>query len=391
MRQHLLRHITHIHVRNFTPFPGRDAFASALTQPSEQSQFTAYGCFSDDLDVALARKRSRRLSSASIVTVKSQGLEDHTNEDSHTAGSALFGEQRTRKRTISRVSAREFPTSVGSGSHPPLSGTGTASKTNRPRTLSSMSSTSGKGTAPTVTLWQSYTQRGLEKVLRPRLVETFITIDVPSSPTQSSPQAKPSTLASRPSSRDRRSSPRAGPASKNRLPFPQNSPTRSTLSSREEQPAKRHSRTGTTMSTDSLAPTPASPNRRGLTSPTKPNGNTSKSASLASQVKADPETRTVPNFISAIHRPSTNPHFTLDVNEFSQWTDLSATHVTVQLWAKLCPDPPNDNDKGKEKISDDVDTWDPQWRVTGKWDICLNDLVPLPDEVCVLVILATAF
>src|SRR5579863_6659599 len=128
MCQHLLRHITCIQVRNFTPFPARDAFASALTQPSEQSQFTSYGSLSDDLDVALARKRTRRLSSASAVTVKSQGHEDHTNEDSHSVG---LGEQRVRKRTPSRVSVREFPTSVSSGSHPPLSGTWTASKTNR--------------------------------------------------------------------------------------------------------------------------------------------------------------------------------------------------------------------------------------------------------------------
>src|SRR5579863_3632268 len=176
MCQHLLRHITHIQVRNFTPFPARDALASALTQPSEQSQFTSYGSLSDDLDVALARKRTRRLSSASSVTVKSLGLEDQANEESHAVGSVLPGEQRVRKRTVSRVSAREFPTGVSPGSHPPLSGTGTTSKTNRSRTLSLTSSISGKGIVPTVTLWQSHTQSTLEKVLQSRLVETFITI-----------------------------------------------------------------------------------------------------------------------------------------------------------------------------------------------------------------------
>jgi hypothetical protein len=137
------------------------------------------------------------------------------------------------------------------------------------------------------------------------------------------------------------------------------------------------------MSTDSLAPTPASQNRRSVTSPTKLNGSASKSASLASQIKADPETRNVPNFISGIHRPSTNPDFALDLNDFSKWTDPSATHMTVRLWARFPPDSPNvlGNEKGKEKMYDDKDISDPQWRMAGKWDICLADLVPLPDEI----------
>jgi hypothetical protein len=379
MCQHLLRHITHVQVRNFTPFPARDAFASALTQPSEQSQFTPYGSLSDDLDVALARKRTRRLSSASSVTVKSQGLEDPTNEESQAVGPGLLGDQRVRKRTVSRVSAREFPTGMSSGSHPPLSGTGTASKTNYPRSLPLTSSTSGKGMVPTATLWQSHTQSTLEKVLQSRLVETFITIDVPSTLKPSSSPAKPST-----SSRDRRPSPRASPASKSKPYSTQSSPSRSNLSIREEQIAKRHSRAGTTAPTDGLAPAPVSPSRRGVTSPAKSNGYTSKSAS---QVKSDPETRTVPDFVSAIHRPSTNPQFALDANDFPKWTDPSASHMTVQLWAKLRPDPPCVlvNDKGQGKVSDEVDTWDLQWRMTVKWDICLNDLVPLPeDEVSTL-------
>jgi hypothetical protein len=379
--KHLLRHITHIQVRNFTPFPARDAFASALTQPSEQSQFTPYGSLSDDLDVALARKRTRRLSSASSVTAKSQGFEDQANEESHAVGPGLLGDQRVRKRTVSRVSVREFPTGMSSGGYPPLSGTGTASgtasKTNYPRTLPLTSSASGKGMVPTVTLWQSHTQSTLEKVLQSRLVETFIAIDVPSSLKQSGPPVKPST-----SSRDRRPSPRASPASKCKPYSPQSSPSRSNLGIREEQVAKRHSRAGTTASTDNLAPASPSSSRRGVTSPAKPNGYTSKSASLAMPVKSDPETRTVPDFVSAIHRPSTNPQFTLDVNDFPKWTDPSASHMTVQLWAKLRPEPPCVlvNEKGKGKVSDDVDTRDLQWRMTVKWDICLNDLVPLPED-----------
>lgn len=305
----------------------------------------------------------------------------------------LLAEQRVRKRTISRASAREFSTSVGSGSHPPLSGTVISSKSNRPRSTSAMTSTSGKGMVPTITLWQSYTQRSLEKVLQSRLVETLITVSVPSSIEQSASPTKPSRPAS-PSSRDRQQpSPRASPAMKSKLHSPHNSTSRSTLGSREEQSAKRISRTSATMATDGPTSMSASSNRRGVRSPTKLNGSASKSASLASQVKADSETRNVPNFISSIRRPSTNPDFDLDLNDFSKWTDPSATYMTVHLWARLPPRPTNvlGNEKGKEKMSDDIDISDPQWRMAGTWDICLADLVPLPDEVSAFAISSRTF
>ncbi|KAH9982160.1 hypothetical protein BGW80DRAFT_1453104 [Lactifluus volemus] len=327
-----VEHITRIQLRNFTPFPARDAFASALTQPSEQSQFTSYGSLSDDLDVALARKRTRKLSSASLATVR---------------------KQKVRKRTVSRVSARELPTTASSGSYPPLSGTGLVTKATRPRAHSIASSISAKGAVSTATLWQSYTQKTLEKVLQSRLVETFITVTVPSSLINSN----------------------ASPASKRGLHSPRDSPSRSPSSSREERLAKRVSRTGTATPTDN--PTSPSSNRRVAASPTK---HASKAAEPASRV--DPETWTVPNFISAIHRPSTNPDFALDLNDFSKWSDPLATRITVQLWAKLRPDTTGivGGDKGKEKMSDGMATVHPQWKMAGSWDICLSDLVPLPDE-----------
>ncbi|KAH9177034.1 hypothetical protein EDB89DRAFT_1937769 [Lactarius sanguifluus] len=307
---HLLRHITRIQIRNFTPFPARDAFASALTQP-----------------------RTRKTS-----------LDGHTSDESPP-------DLRARKRTVSRVSTRESSASVGPGNHPPLSGTGTASKTNRPRTLSMSSSVSGKA-------WQSHTQKTLEKVLRSRLVETFVTVTKHGSP------AKPASAsrAHRPTSRES--------ASNRNLRPPQGTPSRSTSSSREEH-TKRNSRTATAVSTDKTAST-----RKVAASPTKLNG---KPRSL----KADNETRTVPNFISNIHNPSTNPDFALDIHDFSKQTDPSATHVIVQLWAKLHQDPTSvsKRDKGKEKTLDEVDISDPQWKAAGHWDVCLADLVPLPDEI----------
>ena len=380
--QHLLRHITRIQIRNFTPFPARDAFASALTQPSEQSQFTSYGSLSDDLDVALSRKRTRRMSSASTMTVKSR-LDGHSNDESRAAGSASPPDLRVRKRTTSRVSARESPASAGPGSHPPLSGTGMASRANRPRTQSMSSSISGKA-APTSTQWQSHTQKTLEKVLRSRLVETFVTITIPSTSGEPESQAKPSTPVS--ASHTHRPSSRESPASNRNPRSLQGTPPRPTSGPREGQHTRRISRTATAVSTNKTA-SPSSA-RKVAASPSKLNGNASKLRPHISGVTVDNETRTVPNFISTIHNPSTNPDFPLDIHDFSKQTDLSATYITVQLWAKLHQGPTsvNNRDKGKEKMSDEVDFSDPQWRAARCWGVCLADLVPLPDEVGSLLI-----
>lgn len=372
--QHLLRHITRIQIRNFTPFPARDAFASALTQPSEQSQFTSYGSLSDDLDVALSRKRARRTSSASIVTVKNR-----LDDESWAVGSASPPDMKVRKRTVSRVSVQESPANVGSGSYPPLSGTGTASRANRPRTLSMSSSISGKAVTSTTTQWQSHTQKTLEKVLRSRLVETFITVTVPSTFREHGSPAKPSAPSS--ASHAHRSSSRASHSSNHSLHSQQDTPSRLTPGSRGEQHARRNPRTAPAVSSDKT--TSPSSSHKVATSPAKPNGNASNPRPRISGVRSDNEARTVPNFISKIHNPSTNPDFVLDVHDFSTQTDPSADHITVQLWAKLDQDPTNINkrDKGKEKMSDEVDISDPQWRAAGCWDVCLADLVPLPDEV----------
>lgn len=375
---HLLRHIARIQIRNFTPFPARDAFASALTQPSEQSQFTSYGSLSDDLDIALSRKRTRKTSSASTMTIKSR-LDGHTSDDSWAVGSANPPDLRVSKRAVSQVSARESPANVGPGSHPPLSGTGMASRANRPRTPSMSASIPGKAVAPTTTQWQSHTQKTLEKVLRSRLVETFVTVTVPSTFGEHKSFVKPSAPLS--ASHTHRPSSRESLASNRNLRSPQGTPSRSTSGSREEQHTRRISRTATAVSTDKTA-SPSS-TRRVVASPTKLNGNASKPRPLMSGVRTDNETRTVPNFISKIHNPSTNPDFALDIHNFSKQTDPSATHMTVQLWAKLNQDPAsaNNRDKGKEKMSDEVDISDPQWRAAGYWDVCLTDLVTLPDEI----------
>lgn len=323
------------------------------------------------------------MSSTSSMTVKSR-LDGHPSDESWAVGSASPPDMRVRKRTPSRVGARESAAGAGPGSYPPLSGTGIASRANRPRALSTSSSLSGKAVVPTTTQWQSHTQKTLEKVLRSRLVETFVTVTVPNTLREHGSPAKPSTSfsashAHRPGSREKL-------ASNRNLHLPQGSPQKSTSSPREEHHTRRISRTATAVSTDKTA-SPSSA-RKVAADPTKLDGNASKPKPVISGVRADNDTRTVPNFISKIHNPSTNPDFALDVHDFSKQTDPSATHITVQLWAKLHQDPTSvsNRDKGKEKMPDEVDISDSQWRAAACWDVCLADLVPLPDEVSSLLI-----
>jgi hypothetical protein len=98
--------------------------------------------------------------------------------------------------------------------------------------------------------------------------------------------------------------------------------------------------------------------------------------------------RQVPDYISPVHHPSTNPSFALDFRSrtvLPPWTDRTADHVTVHLWAKLFP-PGSTKGKGKGKAPEE-DLVEPQWKLLEEWLIDLTDLVPLPEEVCPLTFL----
>ncbi|KIJ68818.1 hypothetical protein HYDPIDRAFT_107065 [Hydnomerulius pinastri MD-312] len=145
--QRRLRHITSVQIRNLTPFPVRDAFASALSQPAAHSQFTPLGNLSDDLDVTLLRKRSRRISTTSVNTLKNIPVDDITSASDDVKGSA---EGRGRRRTQSRLSFGSAGHSSGAGNTLSRSmTTSTSAPITRPsriRTTSGLSLTgSGKG------------------------------------------------------------------------------------------------------------------------------------------------------------------------------------------------------------------------------------------------------
>jgi hypothetical protein len=413
--QRRLRHLTSIQIRNLTPFPVRDAFASALSQPAAHSQFTPLGNLSDDLDVTLLRRRSRRISTTSVNTLKNVPMEDSTGVSDEMRGS---GEGRGRRRVQPRVS---FPRG---GSVGPTSGSGNAlsrslgantsapaARQSRVRTTSTLSShglsasfssaapTSSVSNIPVSTLYFDHSQRTLERVVRSRLVETFITIVVPEPPPLS-----PSPPSVNGKSRSRADS---GPS-----PFPTTSATPSNVSAQATRKGARTSKSASigvvkTLSTPttshatsrlstskgksqpiarqvSLSPSGVKTHRTSSSAPLQKSSSHQSPLPSSAEASVFPK---VPNYISPIHRPSTNPLYSLDASsqsDFSEHTNLSADRLRIQLWAKVDPNTMHlGNAKGKQKDSDDTRnaSGSPRWKVLEEWDFSLSDLIPLSPEV----------
>ncbi|KAA1468408.1 hypothetical protein DENSPDRAFT_863562 [Dentipellis sp. KUC8613] len=417
--QRFVRHVTCVQFRNLTPFPARDALASALSQPSEQSQFTAYGNLSDDLDVALARKRARRVSTTSVGTVKSTKHEPANSDDSR---SIAAHDLRGRRRTISRPAVVEEPDAprspssdtsrfpvANSGSWPtvrPLRG--------RTTSMASTGSHSGALGPSSSSFFPDNSQKTLEKVIHSRLVETFITVTVPPRPPSSSrPHARTdsSRASQSPSPQMRAASPpHSAPSSREQFPS-----TGQKVRSPGGISSRRNSRAGTSTGNGVTSPPKGSSTSRhqssmsvavvgssGRSSKTasgspKVNGGHTKSSMSASHAghfpspsasltfPSDAVSPSVPNYISPIHEPSINPSFPLDPRsnyEFAKWTDLSSTTLNIQVWGNVDASiSSSSKGKGKGKAFDLPDTSHPLWRVMEEWSIHLSDLVPLPDEL----------
>ncbi len=85
-----------------------------------------------------------------------------------------------------------------------------------------------------------------------------------------------------------------------------------------------------------------------------------------------------PDYISSIHRPSTNPSFLIDPQfDFPEWTDCSSQTLHIEAWAKVAAKTASTvSRKGKEKESVDF-----EWKALDEWNIDLSELVPVPEGV----------
>ncbi|KAJ7151566.1 UV radiation resistance protein and autophagy-related subunit 14-domain-containing protein [Mycena filopes] len=401
--QRRARHITSIQVRNLTAFPVRDAFASALSQPAEQPQFNAPGYFSDDLDVTLARKRSRRISANSIATYKSFKSDESAGDDADSRGRRIAG---------SRLSFHGGG-SVGPGSNSARFSAPTI-RGHRPRTSSMTSSLNSSLqssaaaltnsvvrplTAPFSANLPDHSQTGLEKVIKARLFETFIAVSVEPSPLNATlPPPPPTPL----------SPTRSGPSTPPRSPKPNGVVPRKGVKPSPLSPTEKTSRRDAPIS-------PSSPSRHTPKSASmsvlRPNGKSTTAASPSPSARKFPAPQTppppsnpprprssspppspgLPDYISPIHRPSTNPLFALDTHTGSQsvpWVDPSGTKLRVELWGKVGQDWRHPNSepaasskgKGKEKEKTHGDE-EEEWKVLEEWSLDLGQLVALPDDL----------
>ncbi|OSD05786.1 hypothetical protein PYCCODRAFT_1405673 [Trametes coccinea BRFM310] len=442
-----VRHITSIQIRNLTPFPARDALTSALTKPAEQPQFTPYGHFSDDLDVTVGRKRGRRFSAASSTFSGPRG-----DDDSGHGSVDRSGEPTLRRRTSSRASI-PLSSSAGSsnsklGRRPSTAGATPATRPpHRPRTLSHTSSPSqnagssshlsgdlGTSTSSIFpSLFQNTSQKHLEKILQSRLVETFVTIYLIPGKTQEG--TRPGTPASarersqsRPSTPSRLSKDHATPSSPKAAPPSKTTTRRGTVGSSSPTPKpstpSKHAPSASSVSLRSSAIT----HTKSPSQSSTPNGKTVKPSSSASPQKArkpippsltssslassshspsshpspkpsakSPQTADntlpVPDYISPIHRPSTNPMFQLSQYEFAPGTDLSTSKMRVEVWGRaesenaqsIGQQQPTSSPlkgKGKERQSADENAHSrPGWKLLESWEVDLNRLATLTGDL----------
>ncbi|KDQ30340.1 hypothetical protein PLEOSDRAFT_1101335 [Pleurotus ostreatus PC15] len=382
-----IRHVSSIQVRNFSPFPTRDTVASALTQPAERSQFTLHGHLSDDSDLTLNRRRSRKISLSSINSAHTI----RSDIGDATVANGSPSETRGRKGKGVKVGSPAGPSSIPATLEqisPSRSGRTSGSaptiRPRRPRTTSIMSTSSAgnvmgalyppavipssaaSGSKSLSAMLPDNSQISLEKVINSRLVETFITVTIPPAiPTLGAEH----TLAA---SNSRPSTPLASPSPKDKARV-------------TPRQAKVPNGAGTRKDPKSILP-----NTRMLAHPVvKPNGKASTSSHKVSSLSIDSHSgctspapsASTPNYFSDIHRPSTNPVF--QTEQFAEWTNLSGTKLNIQMWAKSAKVSPRSTfveGKGKGKQQDEPLT-NSEWKSFQEWEINLNDLLPLPSEV----------
>jgi hypothetical protein len=338
-----MRHLSSIQIHNFTPFPVRDAAASALSQPLdlENPRFSPppEGHSHDDSEVVRPRRRSRRISAGSVVTLRNTVLRgDDEVEGAGSPESLGVGDsaRRGRPRSTSVASTRgQGHARTGSGRFAGASG---SPQIQRRTSLAASTSAlmevddSAEGTVLGSSIMASFprvsafhldsSQKNLEKVLRSRLVETMITLTA--------------------------------------VPSPSSGVSPDDMSIHRQSTAQ-------------------------------------DSASVArSQLR-----RPIPDFLSDIHRPSTNPVYTIRPGNFSSWTDVSTDKVMLTIYGKLPIQESNpvsisiddvsasgagSMSKGKGRAQDvfgavdDAGANSNGWTVLEEWTIDLNQLVLIDDD-----------
>ncbi|KDN50331.1 hypothetical protein RSAG8_01667, partial [Rhizoctonia solani AG-8 WAC10335] len=321
--QRRLRHIQGVYVRNLTPFPLRDHASSALQHTTP----TAIIQLSDDTDLVLARRRGRRISQNSIVTLRTIRSDSHTEES-------------TEKPGEPPRSARTRPTG------PPVSFSRAGPSNSPPAHLRRQRSTSHTSLCDFVNLGSGQStslepQWGFSQTpYFTRVSRALIRLST-SSFEQHEEQANGAKVSS--------------------------TALKRTGSARKSN--------GLTANGSVRTPSISSP--KSISFPHTPSPPPTRSASPARSFVEDRQA-TIPFFISPIHRPSTNPSWTgLDANgDFAEWVDRQQSQIIVALWGRVneCSASAWSNLKGKDKGIGSDEPNEDNWKVLVEWDVQMDKL-----------------
>lgn len=391
-----LRHISSIQVRNVTPFPVRDAFTSALSQPVDLMHSAS--TVNDDLHVLSSRRRSRKISSNSVATRSSLKWEDGLHDEETTSLTGGSGTLRGRKTsTGSRVNFASTGADVAGTSLSPKT---TSFVKQRPRTNSKASSTtssrihasyiSSNAAARTSSFLPDHSQKGLEKVINSRLLETCLVLSVMEYPPEAPlPTAQRTAGLVSPTQADFSGKPTPKSAPPLKSQFKAAPHARQSSSSSISKRIRTHSSDSTSSdikdsSDPKMSRTPSSSmNGKVKVFPSpQPKARPKLSNLIESFIPRKPDPLSL-TYRSPIHRPSTNPSFPLGpslVSQSLEWTRLNAQSLKVAIWGKLPQEVQRSgwDDTHQPPYPDESGY---RWCIIQEWDVQLDELVPLSDDV----------
>jgi len=90
-----------------------------------------------------------------------------------------------------------------------------------------------------------------------------------------------------------------------------------------------------------------------------------------------------PTYFTSIHRPSTNPHFSIDIRSDIEdhRVDLSGQAIKLEVWGKVSDPPQLGRLRRKGNLGEEFQDLIAEWRVLQEWEFDLENLVPLSDDV----------
>ncbi|PFH54705.1 hypothetical protein AMATHDRAFT_248 [Amanita thiersii Skay4041] len=385
--QRRIRHITSFQVHNLTPFPLRDTVASAIAQPAQEHQFNPYGQLSDDLDLTVLKKRSHKISTNSANTrwsIKSDAndknerdlISEHVKDGKPgSLGAAIVENSVVKPYSTSSLPLRQrrpcAPSAVSFGEY----------------NLSPLGTTSTQPLVPSFTMLPETSQEALENVIKSRLVETCLLVTVFQPSSSNVLSVIQPTLCTRPknsqhsgnihlerSNSSQRESPSGLKSSSRRTAKgPMSVSLDLTSSTNVRRSSTRLNGSGRIVN-----------HNKSLSSPARhhDSGSLHRSA-MANAEETSTFLDVCTSYMSPIHRPSTNPTFSFDIDHSAlSHLELTGNSLKIEVWGRLEAEGdqiPVIHGKGKARQSRST-IYSPEWRRIHEWLVDLQELVPVPPD-----------